>query len=94
MDFCIYGGTLAMIQITDRKLLHFKLSKSGQVLRVDKTCFPRPGHNYIMIKAHLCDMRGLCICMCPCQQIPLYTIVTCLQKNNSHPIKLSTYKLV
>ena len=44
MEFCIYDDTLDMIQITDRKLLHFKLSKSGQILRVDKTCFPRPGH--------------------------------------------------
>ena len=36
-----------MIRITDEKLLHFKVSKSGQMLRVDKTGFPRPGHNYI-----------------------------------------------
>ena len=45
MDFGIYGGILAMIHITDKKLLlHFKLSKSGHILCVDKTCFPRPGH--------------------------------------------------
>ena len=44
MDFCIYDDILDTIQITDKKLLHFKLSKSGQILRVDKTCFPRPGH--------------------------------------------------
>ena len=25
-------------------LLHFKHSKSGQILHVDKTCFPRLGH--------------------------------------------------
>ena len=30
MDFCIYDDILHMIQITDKKLLHFKLSKSGQ----------------------------------------------------------------
>ena len=30
--------------ITDIKLLHFKLSKSGQILCVDKTCFPRPSN--------------------------------------------------
>ena len=44
MDFCIYDDILDTIQITDKKSLHFKLSKSGQILRVDKTCFPRPGH--------------------------------------------------
>ena len=44
MDFCIYDDILDMIQITDKKSLHFKLSKSGQILRVDKTCFLRPGH--------------------------------------------------
>ena len=39
-----YDDILDMIQITDKKLLHFKLSKLGQILRVDKTCFPRPCH--------------------------------------------------
>ena len=50
MDFCIYDDILDMIQITDKKVLHFKLSKSGQILRVDKTCFPRPGHIYIYLQ--------------------------------------------
>ena len=49
MEFCIYDDLLDMMQITDKKLLHFKLSKSGQILRVDKTCFPRPSHIYIYI---------------------------------------------
>ena len=31
-------------RITDKKLLHFKLSKSGQILHVDKTSIPRPSH--------------------------------------------------
>ena len=44
MDFCLYGDILRMIHITVKKLLQFKLSKSGQILRVDKTYFPRPGH--------------------------------------------------
>ena len=44
MDFYIYDDILDMIQITDKKLLHFKLSKSGQFLHVNKTCFPRPSH--------------------------------------------------
>ena len=46
MDFCICDDILDMIQLTDKKLLLFKLSKLGQILRVDKTCFPRPGHTY------------------------------------------------
>ena len=44
MDFCIYDDILNAIWITDKKLLHFKLSKSGQILCVDKISFPRPGH--------------------------------------------------
>ena len=47
MKFCIYDEILDMIQITDEKLYHFKLSKSDQILRVDKTCFPRPSHKYV-----------------------------------------------
>ena len=45
MDFCTYD-ILDTIWITDKMLLHFKLLKLGQILRVDKTGFPRPGHNY------------------------------------------------
>ena len=47
MDFCIillYDDILDTIWSTDKKILHFKLSKSGQILHVDKTCFPRPSH--------------------------------------------------
>ena len=36
--------TLDTIGITDKKLLQFKLSKSCQILHVDKTGFPRPDH--------------------------------------------------
>ena len=43
-DFCIYDDILGTIRITDKKLLHFKLSKAGHNLCVDKTGFPRPGH--------------------------------------------------
>ena len=31
MDYCIYDDILDTIQITDKKLLHFKLSKSGHI---------------------------------------------------------------
>ena len=44
IDFCIYDDFLDTLLVTSEKLLHFKLSKSGQILYVDKTCFPRPGH--------------------------------------------------
>ena len=46
MDLCIYDNILDKIQITVKKLLHFKLSKSDQILCVDKTCFPRPSHKW------------------------------------------------
>ena len=52
IDCCIYDDILDMIEMTDKKLLHVKLSKSGQILHVDKTCFPRPGHIYIYIYVH------------------------------------------
>ena len=42
IDFCTYDDILDTIQITDKKLSHFKLSKLGQILCVDKTCFPGP----------------------------------------------------
>ena len=52
MDLCTYDEILNVIQITDKKLLQFKVSNSGQILHVDKTCFPRPGHIfYIAIHA-------------------------------------------
>ena len=53
MDLCIYDDILDVIWITAKKLLHFKLSKSGQILRIDKTCFPRPSHIYV------CSMSGI-----------------------------------
>ena len=44
IDFCIYDDIVDTIQIIEEKLLHFKLLKLGQMLRVVKTYFPRPGH--------------------------------------------------
>ena len=46
MDVCTYDGILDTIWDTDKTLLHFKLSKSGYILRADKTGFPKPGHNF------------------------------------------------
>ena len=46
MDFCIYDDIWDTTLITDKKLLHFKLSKSDQIVHVGKTGFPRPGHIY------------------------------------------------
>ena len=59
MDVGIYGGILDMIQITDKKLLHFKLSKSGQILHVDKTCFPRPSHIFYTITVQLNTVESI-----------------------------------
>ena len=42
----MYDDILDTILITDKMFVHFKLSKSGQILRVDKTGFPRPSHIY------------------------------------------------
>ena len=53
MDFCIYDDILDTIQITGKKLLHVKRSKFDQILRVDKTCFPRPGHIIIYIYIYI-----------------------------------------
>ena len=39
MDLCICDGILDTIRIVDKKLLQFKLSKSGQILCVDKKQF-------------------------------------------------------
>ena len=44
MDLCICDNILDGIWIIDKTLLHFKLLKSGQILCVDKTCFPRASH--------------------------------------------------
>ena len=55
-----YDEILDTIQITDKKLLHFKLSKSGQILHVDKTCFPRPSHILLL----LCSYIIMCVHMC------------------------------
>ena len=49
MDFCIHDEILDTLLVTNKKVLHFKLSKSGQISHVDKTCFPRPGHIFILI---------------------------------------------
>ena len=46
-DFHIYDAILDTIQITDKKVLLFKLSKSCQILRADKTGFPVHIYTYI-----------------------------------------------
>ena len=55
MDFCIYDDIVDIIQIIDKELLHFKLLKSGQILHVDKTCFPRPGHIFKWLHFYNCQ---------------------------------------
>ena len=52
MDFCISDNILDTIKITDKMLLYFKLSKTGQILHVDKTSFLRFSHIYKFCKLH------------------------------------------
>ena len=90
MDFCICDDVLHMIQITDKKLLHFKLSKLGQNLRVDKTCFPRPSHIYFykLIEKEETKVRLVCnylhhsitlTCMC-IHMHPIYIYELCIHE--------------
>ena len=44
MNFWIYDDIVDITLITDKKLLHFKLSKLRQILHVDKTGFHRLCH--------------------------------------------------
>ena len=44
MDSCIYVNILDTMRITNKKLLHFKLTKSHQILHVGKTGSPRPSY--------------------------------------------------
>ena len=52
IDFCIYDDILDTMQHCQLhiyvQLLHFKLSKLGQILCVDKTGFSRLGHIFVM----------------------------------------------
>ena len=51
-EFYIYDDILGTIWITDKKLLHFKPSKSDQILRVG---FPRTGHICSGLEYFICD---------------------------------------
>ena len=41
---CIYDELCVKILFCHDEILHFKDRNLGQILRVDKTCFLRPGH--------------------------------------------------
>ena len=60
MNFYIYVDVIDAIHATDKKLFHFKLSKLGQILHVNKTCFPRPSHILLL----LCSYIIMCVHMC------------------------------
>ena len=49
--FCTCVKICIIMQSSQAKLFNFKNSKFGQILRVDKTCFLRPGHilSYILL---------------------------------------------
>ena len=49
-----YNNIVDTVWIIDKKLLHFKLLKSGQILRVDKTSFSSPNHIYNHLQDSLC----------------------------------------
>ena len=70
MDLCIamYDDIVDTIVITDEKLLHFKLSRSGQILRIDKTSFPLPSHIclYMCMYVYVCMYVWVLVCMCVC----------------------------
>ena len=59
MDFCIYDDIFDTILIIDKKVLHFKLSKSGQIVYVDKTGFPRPSHISISVQSYTIEGHKL-----------------------------------
>ena len=45
IDFCIYDDIIFRYNMdSNKKLLHFKLSKSAQILSIDKIGFYRPSH--------------------------------------------------
>ena len=46
MYFCLTWENVDTLLITDRKLLHCKLSNLCKILCVDKTGFLRPAHIY------------------------------------------------
>ena len=48
MDYCTYDDILDNIWITDKSYC-ILISKAGQILHIDKTGFPRPGHIYMQI---------------------------------------------
>ena len=59
MEFCIYDYILDTIHITGKKLLHFKCSKSGQILHVDTTGFPRPSHIWLCMITYSLHTRPI-----------------------------------
>ena len=82
MNFCIYDDILDMIQIPDKTLLHFKFSKSGQILRVYKTCFPRPGHIYACIFGLYSGLLNMS-----------YAYVSCWSQERHPKLKLNTSRM-
>ena len=73
MDLCmaIYDDIVDAIMITDEKLVHFTLSKSGQILHIGKTSFPLPSHTYVCI----CACMSMSVCMCEYLYACVYIIM-------------------
>ena len=79
IDLCIYDDIVDAIRITDKKLLHFKFSKSGQILHEDKTCFLGPVTYLIqntkqkgIVNAIASNFYAVCVyvrvCVCFCEE--------------------------
>ena len=60
------------ICITDKKLLHFELSKSSQILNVGKTGFPRPGQILLLIFILRFPIMLAILALCLMLSITLY----------------------
>ena len=64
MECCIYDDDIVVaILVKDKKLLHFEVSQLGQILRVDKTGFLRPGYKLVYL-THIGDITIIIILYC------------------------------
>ena len=88
LDFFTYDDVLDTIRITDKNLLHFKLSQLlGKVLYVDKASFSRPSHiyscihicMYVYVHIYVCGCMCLCmyVCVCHCVRVCHCVCVVC-----------------
>ena len=80
----MYDEICVKIVCFQNELLHFEDWNFGQFLRVDKTCFLRPGHNYVgllQIRSHIlcCIHNIICTNVCIIFFIISLPILPCRQ---------------